>query len=327
MDFRDAIPNPPRILAISDLVRRLRVPRETLYKVGHFSSAYYRTRVTKEVKPDGRIKDRRIDAPRGNLKWIQRQIQRRLLAGIRFPDEMHGGIRERWILTNARVHLQQPEVLGLDLKDCFPSTSHGRVFQVWRDVLGCSTVVASLLTRLTTFNHCVPQGGRTSNSVVNLCLLPLHAALKDFCYRRGLRFSIYVDDLTVSGVGAIAAQKTLIRLIQAHHYEVSVTKIKGMRQHQQQSSTGIIVNRKASVPRDRRAAIRDRLFLLSRCKNIRSIDLQRVQSSILFVESVNKRQGLALRRLADRVVPILFTPPPKRTAAGATTSRLLTRRT
>ena len=86
--------------------------------------------------------------------------------------------------------------------DFFPSVKRARVEAMWRRVFGASKRVARLLSSLTTFEGHLPQGSPASNAIANLVTLPLALEIHALCSARGLVFSIYVDDITISGSGA-----------------------------------------------------------------------------------------------------------------------------
>jgi len=83
---------------------------------------------------------RTIQSPFGNLKSIQSSLSELLLDCIDEINESkqtkkstskralsHGFVRERSILTNAMMHLNQKNILNIDLKDFFDSFNFGRV--------------------------------------------------------------------------------------------------------------------------------------------------------------------------------------------------------
>ena len=64
---------------------------------------------------------------------------------------------------------------------------------------GFSPDVASLLTKLTTFSGHIPQGAPTSTTVANFVFAPEGRKIKEIADREGLRFTTFVDDITISG--------------------------------------------------------------------------------------------------------------------------------
>ena len=63
---------------------------------------------------------------------------------------------------------------------------------------GFSPDVASILTKLTTFKGHLPQGSPTSTTIANLVFVPVGDELQSIAEREGLRFTTFVDDVTMS---------------------------------------------------------------------------------------------------------------------------------
>ena len=63
---------------------------------------------------------RRISAPVTALKIIQRKLNQVLHVVYQPKAPVHSFVRERSIVSNAKVHKRQRNVLNIDLKDFFP---------------------------------------------------------------------------------------------------------------------------------------------------------------------------------------------------------------
>src|SRR5690606_34487317 len=142
-----------------------------------------------------------------------------------FPISMKGGIKGENTVRNAKVHKGQPEILKIDLKDFFPRTTNTKVFSQLREVFKCSTDVASIITKLTTLQRMVPQGAPTSSFITNLAVLPLHNDIAVFCKGHGWNFTMWVDDITVSGKNLRTGIQKIVDLIHKHGYAVKREKI------------------------------------------------------------------------------------------------------
>ena len=254
-------------------------------------------------KTRGEGKWRHIDNPKEELKQIQRRIQRRILRRFTFPETVLGGVRKRSISDNAHFHVGQPVVVTIDLRDCFPRTSHQDVFGAFRRELDCSTPVASLLTQLTTLHRHVPQGAPTSLSVVNLTLLPLHDDILAVATSLGLRASLWVDDITVSGTRARDAIAPIISAVMRRGHAVRCKKVFVHPAARTQSVTGVVVNRKLSAGRLRVQEIRNRIIDLADQPLVPHNDLISVRGQIIQVRSICESQGQSLERLAAELLP------------------------
>lgn len=254
-------------------------------------------------KRQGEGKWRHIDNPKKELKQIQRRIQRRILRRFTFPETVLGGVRKRSISDNAHFHVGQPVVVTIDLRDCFPRTSYREVFGAFRRELRCSTAVASLLTQLTTLHCHVPQGAPTSLSVVNLTLLPLHDEILAAATSLGLRASLWVDDITVSGARAREAIAPIIGAVARHGHAVRCKKVFVYPAARTQRVTGVVVNRKESAGHLRVQEIRNRIVDVANQRVILHNDLISVRGQIIQIKSICESQGESLERLAEKLLP------------------------
>ena len=140
---------------------------------------------------------RKINPPKGELKEIQKQINGYLVKNVEMPVYAFGGIRNRDNIRNARFHKGQKFVFQTDLKDFFPYITYKLVYEMFVRV-GFSHDVSSLLTKLTTYEGHLPQGAPTSTTIANLVFMPTGMALQAIAEREGLRFTTFVDDVTMS---------------------------------------------------------------------------------------------------------------------------------
>ncbi len=138
-----------------------------------------------------------INPPKEELKSIQKRINKYLIENIRMPEYAYGGIKHKDNIRNARYHKGQKYVFQTDLKDFFPYKTHKHVYKMFVRV-GFSPDVSSLLTKLTTYKGHLPQGAPTSTTIANLVFMPIGLALQALAEREGLRFTTFVDDLTLS---------------------------------------------------------------------------------------------------------------------------------
>jgi hypothetical protein len=247
-----------RGLGVPELARRLGV-EEALLREG--TPSYRTVPVPKRGRRGG---VRVLHVPDAQTKALQRRILRRLLARLRAHPAAHGFEPGRSILTNARVHEGQRLVVKLDVKDFFPSTKAERVEAYFRRV-GWDAEAAALLTRWCTHEGALPQGAPTSPRLSNLVNHGLDAALAAVAKRCRARYTRYADDVTFSatwkrtrreGVLARALVRRVRYALVSYGYTPHPGKTRTLRAHQQQRVTGLVVNRKAALPRRTRRWLR-----------------------------------------------------------------------
>lgn len=173
-------------------------------------------------------KPRPIDNPTGSLKQAQNRISELLLSPVVLPDHIFGAVRYRSIIGNAQCHRGASLLVTLDIRQCFPSVTNPHVYSVWTNVLGCSPTVASLLTKLTTFDRHLPQGAPTSPVLANLFIWSIDGEIRDACTQLGLEYSTWIDDLAFSGDKARDVIQVVVRVLKRNGLRLSHKKIKIM---------------------------------------------------------------------------------------------------
>jgi retron-type reverse transcriptase len=223
---------------------------------------------------------RRIAAPRARLRAIQRKLLDEILANVPVHDACHGFVTGRSTLTNALPHVGAAVVIKLDLKDFFPSVHYRRVRGLFQ-WLGYSAEVSGVLAGLTTYRPTLasgavawpgvlPQGAPTSPAIANLTCRRLDERLSKLAARFAGRYTRYADDLTFSFAGSSPAP-SLGRLLwwidgicQQEGFIERTDKRRILRAGAQQRVTGLVVNRKANVPRSERRKFRAMLHNCAR---------------------------------------------------------------
>ncbi len=280
--------------SFADLCELLDESARTLRYLSRDISACY---LPFDLRPVHKARWRHIDNPKGQLRQVQRKIHRRCLRELEFPDGVVGGVKGRSLIDNARPHLRQPVVVALDLKNCFRRISHKAVYRIWVS-LGWSANAARELTLLTTLNGSLPQGSPTSNALANLALLPILKEVDEIAKQRGLRWTMWVDDLTISGPNAPQAIESVIQVIRKHGHGVRCSKKRVMPAGAPQIVTGLLVNEELAVPEDYLDRLRSDFTALGVRESISERELRGLAGRVAFVRSISESQA---ERLRDQV--------------------------
>ncbi len=152
-----------------------------------------------EVKKykDGTVKERILHPSVKELKTIQKSIKKNILAPIPLPPEVHGGVKKRSNITNAKPHKGNKYIFTTDLQDFYPNISNESVYGTFLS-LGFSNHFSHSLTKLTTWKYALPQGTPTSTHISNLVFLKVDYELILLCNDNNITYTRYVDDLTFS---------------------------------------------------------------------------------------------------------------------------------
>ena len=146
---------------------------------------------------DGNQRTRQLNSTKIELKRIQKRILALLMSHVEIPTYAFGGVPKKDNIKNAKYHQGNKYIFTTDLRSFFPSISHNRVFEVYCDN-GYSPTVARILTKLTTYKYQLPQGVPTSTLLALLAFKPTGDKLYDYALQHNLKFSIFVDDITIS---------------------------------------------------------------------------------------------------------------------------------
>ena len=197
-------------------------------------------------------------------EWLKR-LQRRLLVFLRKvftpPGCVHGGVSGKSIRTNAEPHVGQKWVLGLDVRDFYPSTTAEHLLPVLKH-MGLTDDTAATVCRLTTYRGSLPQGAPTSLFLGNVALWHSDRRILKLSERHRLAYTRYVDDITVSGGNDLRTMAGAFEeIVRGGGYEVGWDKSGVMGRHQRQVVTGLVVNDRLRPTKDFLRALNDDIWL------------------------------------------------------------------
>lgn len=141
---------------------------------------------------------RHVENPCRPLKRAQAKIAR-ILARINPPDFLFCPVKKRCYVTNAAAHRGNRMVQCLDIRKFFPSTPQRRVFWFYHKVLRCERDIAGLLAQLACYQGHLPTGSPLSPIIAYFAYYDLWQRIAAFCKERGYTFTVYIDDVTISG--------------------------------------------------------------------------------------------------------------------------------
>lgn len=242
-----------KINTLNELSKRLGIGLTVLQDVAKHIDLHYE----KFPKKIGK-KVRMLYEADHSLGEIHGRIETRLLNRFEFPPSIQGGIKGRSLLTNAKPHVKRINVGHFDIKNFFPSVQPSKIYNTL-DKLGCSPNVAHILARLVTADRHLPQGFRTSPKIAALVLLNSDKRLAGFLKKYGMRHTIWVDNLTISGSYPIKKLSSGIKnILQKEGFEVHKEEV--IYADKRQLVTGVVVNTKPSVRKEKRQEVERIIF-------------------------------------------------------------------
>ena len=167
---------------------------------------------------------RTINPPNDELKSIQKRINGYINNHIPMPEYAFGGVKGKDNIQNAKLHKGQKYVFQTDLTDFYPYITNKMVYKMFVDK-GFSADIASILTKLTTYNGHLPQGAPTSTTIANLVFEPTGLKLHRLAIDNSLRFSTFVDDVTMSSQNQFKElTPEIIRILREGGFRISQNK-------------------------------------------------------------------------------------------------------
>lgn len=154
----------------------------------------YIRRTPKEIS--GKL--RNLAVPVGKLRSIHERIKFHLNK-IKQPDYLYSPRKSRGQRDNAAYHADGNQFLSLDIKQFYPSTTDEHIFRWAYHVAGLRSEVAGLFTKLVAIDNKMPFGSPVSPVLTALVHRDMFDQIYSACQAHGLKMSVWVDDLMISG--------------------------------------------------------------------------------------------------------------------------------
>jgi len=289
---------------------------------------------------------RTISAPMPRLKALQGWLLEAVLEKVPVHACAHGFRAGCSIVTNAAPHVGARVVVNMDLLDFFPSIALPRVKGMFR-ALGygefAATVFALVASEPDTFAveldgrtfhvahgpRRLPQGAPTSPAITNVLCRRLDRRLFAAAKKLGFSYSRYADDLTFSTKDR-AAEERVGQLLKQARFIVSEEgftphpkKTRVLRAGAQQDVTGVVVNQKTSIDRERLRAFRALLHAIDtkgpegRVWGASSDVFASAKGFASYVAMVDAPKGRALlAKVAALAAKYGYRPPPRGGGGG-----------
>ncbi|WP_421588920.1 reverse transcriptase family protein [Stenotrophomonas sp. AS2] len=172
-------------------------------------SSAMKFRLKTVLKSDGGLRE--VYIPHWRLRLILRRINKRILADpatIVWPDYLFGsipgkfaaeqGLIGRDYIACAARHCRAKSVLKVDVANFFGSITEYQVYEIYRKFLKFGRGPSLALAKLCCLDGFLVQGAPTSSYIANLIFWKDEHRLVGRLLRKGLTYTRYVDDITVS---------------------------------------------------------------------------------------------------------------------------------
>jgi RNA-directed DNA polymerase len=178
------------IKSLPNLYSFLRLTESSVRSILENLDYFYTSRLQPKMKYGETQKD--------DLKKIRyRELIADILGTISLPRYMYGCVTGKNNILNAQRHFGHKYFLTIDLRNFFSNISHHQVYNMF-ERNGFSSSCSRILTKLTTYNSCLPQGVASSPIIGNLTCLPTSNKLMYLSADNKITFTSFLDDFTFS---------------------------------------------------------------------------------------------------------------------------------
>ncbi|MEM1066330.1 MAG: reverse transcriptase family protein, partial [Pseudomonadota bacterium] len=182
--------------------------------------------VRRTIEVNGKTRD--LVYPEGRLRRVHERLKFHLSKIIQ-PSYLMSPRKGRAQRDNAMAHLASTQYLTLDLKQFYPSTTRQMIRNSLATQFGMHGDVAGLIAHLATADDRACFGSPLTPVLATLVHRPMFDAIADRCADDDLSYTVWVDDLTISGEEISGSLRADIRQIVA---------ASGLRSHKLKSYTG-----------------------------------------------------------------------------------------
>ncbi|EIO4604488.1 RNA-directed DNA polymerase [Vibrio parahaemolyticus] len=254
--------------SINVLANTLGVHPLKLKSIANKVESSYTSYDLKPHRSTGKI--RTVCDPKHELKKIQKRINSRIFTNVEFPSYIQGGIKatqdsKRDYIENATIHGRSQTLINLDVKNFYPNIKADAVKSIFKYFFKFSDDVVDILTKLTTYQGKLPQGGCTSSYLANLVFFNDEYRLVSSLRGKKIRYTRLLDDVTISSQKTLDKNtceliiKQVAAMLRKHNLSLKSpkTKVSDRKElHKEFEVTGLCV--RASSPKVRK---RDRRYV------------------------------------------------------------------
>ena len=243
------------------------------YLTRSIMSTYFFYRHFKIKKKNG--KSRTISEPLPSLKEIQYFILEEILYKVEVSKYCKSYIPKKKFKEYLRYHVNEKQVLTLDIKDFFPTIKYKLIYNLFLE-LGYAKDVSTYLSNICTYikkgtttttsspKRFLPQGAPTSPYLSNLILKEFDDEIAEYCIKAKIKYTRYADDMAFSG--KTINKEDIESLVQEKLTKLGLNlkteKTRLMLQNEPQILSGVILNKKMQLPKKERNEIRQIIYFI-----------------------------------------------------------------
>jgi RNA-directed DNA polymerase len=267
--------------------------------------------ISYKVKKANKRKFRWIDAPSAELKFIQRNLVNNFFSKASVHESVHGFVKNKSSVTNAKEHLGNNLILSIDIEDFFPSIDkehimHAILATMLETHLYLDKQGLKIVNALVGYKNCLPQGAPTSPIISNIVFKKLDIIFDSFFKEADIVYSRYADDITISSkkpdIGILGYVDFIKTNLRSEKFLINNKKTKILSQNKRMLVTGVVVNKKLGTPRWYWRNLRAELHNLQRSgAEISNDKFYELNGKISWIYSLNPIHGSKLKNSLSKI--------------------------
>lgn len=175
----------------------------------------------------GKTKKRLIEEPNAILKLLLKDLKEILFEMFDCPE-----YNKCWAggnnYLNAQAHAGQHAFVTTDISSFFTNSKACYVWEFFKNKLNISGEALEILVQMCTFRGHIPTGAPTSSILAFLAHKDLFDEIAQHMDKKGITFTLYVDDITLSAKHGITGDeiKFIKSVLKRHKLEIKPEKTK-----------------------------------------------------------------------------------------------------
>lgn len=285
----------PALTSLDEFAHAMKLGSNTVRSLSISSNSRYKT--YKEPKKSGGFRE--IAQPCRELKAVQSWVLRNILDKLNSSPYSKGFEKGKSILDNAQPHAGASYLLSMDLENFFPSIGAYKVYGIFRSI-GYNKEMCKLLTNLCTYDGYLPQGAPSSPKLANLTCSRLDARIHGYAGPKGITYTRYADDITLSAHSAVKIEKAkafIGTIVYEEGLKVNKSKTKICGTKRQKKVTGLVLSgNNVGIGQKKYRELRS---VLHHIFVGRSIEYDFVNGWLAFIYSVDKKAYKQLKLVIE----------------------------
>ncbi|WP_428737441.1 reverse transcriptase family protein [Sulfurimonas sp.] len=214
-------------------------------------------------------------------------------------DNVHGFVKGKNILSNAKEHLNKKYIFKIDIKNFFHSINKNDLIPIFKK-LGFEDEGAELFSNLCTYNDILKEGFNTSPMLANLYCYDLDKELITLSQKYSVICTRYSDDITFSSdINSFPSIQELEEILNRYGFELNHKKTLLTKFGQSQYVTGLSISNSQAprVPRHLKKRVRQKLYYLNKFPKDHFIGidvdkkLRKLYGNIVYILGIEKELG------------------------------------